>query len=92
MGRAGRFIINFWYWKNGNSMRHLNLFLYEWKHFIRSPFKIVAILIFTVAGVYGLNKGSELYSTQTSEIDIIEEVVARIKQIGKITEKEIIYE
>lgn len=85
MGRAGQFIINFWYWKNGNSMRRLNLFLYEWKHFIRSPFKIVAILIFTLAGVYGLNKGSELYFTQTSEIDKIEEVVAEDR--GKIVDE-----
>ena len=56
-------------------MRHLNLFLYEWKHFIRSPFKILAILIFVIAGLYGLHQGANLYHTQTAEINKIEDRV-----------------
>jgi hypothetical protein len=30
-------------------MRNLNIFLYEWKHFVRSPFKIVALFLFILA-------------------------------------------
>ena len=29
-------------------MKNLGIFLYEWKHFIRSPFKIVALLLFVL--------------------------------------------
>jgi len=52
-------------------MRSIDLFFYEWKHFSRSPFKIVALLLFTLAGIYGLNSGSKLYENQKSEITSI---------------------
>ena len=49
-------------------MRSLNIFLYEWKHFVRSPFKIVALLLFIVASIYGLHNGADLYKKQNAEI------------------------
>jgi len=50
-------------------MRILSIFLYEWKHFIRSPFKIVALLLFVVASIYGLYNGADLYKQQSAEIE-----------------------
>lgn len=54
-------------------MKNLDILLYEWKHFTRNPFKVVALLLFTVAGVYGLHNGAKLYREQTSEIERIRE-------------------
>jgi ABC-2 type transport system permease protein len=50
-------------------MKNVTLFLYEGKHFLRSPFKVVALLLFILAGVYGLHNGASLYDKQTSEIE-----------------------
>jgi ABC-2 type transport system permease protein len=50
-------------------MRGLDIFLFEWKHFVRSPFKIIALLLFTVACIYGLDNGADLYEKQNSEIE-----------------------
>jgi ABC-2 type transport system permease protein len=52
-------------------MKNLNIFLYEWKHFIRSPFKIVALLLFVLASIYGLHNGANLYEKQKAEIEKI---------------------
>ena len=52
-------------------MKNLNIFLYEWKHFIRNPFKIVALLLFVLASIYGLHNGADLYEKQTTEIEKI---------------------
>ena len=52
-------------------MRNLNIFLYEFKHFVRSPFKIVALLLFIIASVYGLHNGADLYEKQNAEIERI---------------------
>lgn len=46
----------------------ISIFIYESKHFLRSPFKIVAFLLFILAGVYGLYKGQNLYEKQTDEV------------------------
>ena len=56
-------------------MKSLNIFLYEWKHFIRNPFKIVAVLLFVIAAVHGLSNGASLYQQQTTEIKKIREQV-----------------
>jgi ABC-2 type transport system permease protein len=50
-------------------MRSLNIFLYEWTHFTRSPFKIAALLLFIVASIYGLHNGADLYEKQNNEIE-----------------------
>lgn len=55
-------------------MKIATIFLYEWKHFIRSPFKIIAVVLFIIAGVYGLHNGFNLYKKQTNEI---EKVIAK---------------
>ncbi|MEM1219759.1 MAG: hypothetical protein AAGH79_12650, partial [Bacteroidota bacterium] len=52
-------------------MKNLNVFLWEWKHFIRSPFKILAVLLFVVASLYGLHNGAHLYHKQQAEIERI---------------------
>ena len=57
-------------------MKPITIFLYEWKHFLRSPFKIIAVFLFVVAAVYGLFNGSNLYHKQFSEVKKIEENVA----------------
>ena len=56
-------------------MKSLDIFLYEWKHFIRNPFKIVAVLLFVISAVYGLHNGASLYQQQTTEIKKIQEQV-----------------
>ncbi|MEL7124484.1 MAG: hypothetical protein AAFO07_33920, partial [Bacteroidota bacterium] len=45
------------------------VFLYEWKHFVRNPFKVVALFLFIVAGVYALYNGANLYNKQVTEIE-----------------------
>ncbi len=61
-------------------MKSLVIFLYEWKHFTRSPFKVVALLLFIVAGVYGLHNGAALYQQQAMEIAKIEADAAEARQ------------
>ncbi len=61
-------------------MRYLNIFLYEWKHFVRNPFKIVALLLFVLAGVYGLYNGANLYEKQQTEIAKINQKAEEQKQ------------
>jgi len=61
-------------------MRNLDIFLYEWKHFIRSPFKIIAILLFVIASMYGLHNGANLYQEQKAEVEKIEQRVAEDRQ------------
>jgi len=50
-------------------MRSLEIFLYEWKHFVRSPFKIIALMLFIIASIYGLHNGADLYEKQHKEIE-----------------------
>lgn len=54
-------------------MRSIDVFLYEWKHLFRSPFKLVAILLFVVAGLYGLHNGKSLFDKQFAEINTLNE-------------------
>ena len=54
-------------------MRSFAIFIYEWKHFIRSPFKVVALILFIAAGIYALHNGANLYKQQVAEIDKIQE-------------------
>jgi len=76
-------------------MKSLNIFLYEWKHFIRNPFKIVAVLLFVIAAVYGLHNGASLHQQQTTEIEKIQEQVDEDKskylkmyEEGQLTDEE----
>ena len=61
-------------------MRSLNIFLYEWKHLVRSPFKIVALLLFILASVYGLHNGADLYNKQNTEIERLKEKAQEEKE------------
>jgi ABC-2 type transport system permease protein len=56
-------------------MRGISIFLYEWKHFSRSSFKIVALFLFCVASIYGLHNGADLYLKQHKEIEKLNEKV-----------------
>ena len=59
--------------KDAHTMKGLTIFLYEWKHFVRSPFKIVATVLFVFAGMYGLHNGEKLYQEQMGVIATISE-------------------
>lgn len=61
-------------------MRNLSIFLYEWRHFIRSPFKIIAILLFIIASIYGLYNGANLYEKQRTEVEKIEQKIKEERQ------------
>lgn len=53
-------------------MKHILLICKsEFLHFIRSPFKIVTLLLFILAAIYGLENGYRLFKTQQSGINII---------------------
>jgi len=64
-----------WNKENPISMSPFMIFWYEWKHFVRTPFKLVALLLFIFAGVYALHNGASLYNRQASEIAKINEKV-----------------
>lgn len=61
-------------------MTFVNIFLLEWKHFVRSPYKVIAILFFILASVYGIHNGFILYQTHTKEIAKIEKRVSEERQ------------
>ncbi|MGD1844613.1 MAG: hypothetical protein ACFB10_04390 [Salibacteraceae bacterium] len=61
-------------------MTSLNILGYEWKHFVRSPFKVVALLLFVAASVYGLHNGARLYETQMDEVANIEAKMSEARQ------------
>lgn len=52
-------------------MKAMGIFLFEFKHFLRSPFKVVATFLFLVAGIYGLHNGASVYQKQLKEIENI---------------------
>ena len=68
-----------------------NIFLLEWKHFIRNPFKVIAVLLFIIACLYGLHNGANLYHRQKAEIEKIDQRIAseRQKTIEKHFKKDI---
>ncbi|MFY7652828.1 MAG: hypothetical protein ACOVQE_08990 [Chitinophagaceae bacterium] len=49
-------------------MIQMRIIFWEWKHFVKNPFKILALLLFVAAGVYGLHNGANLYNKQMAEI------------------------
>ena len=61
-------------------MKNLALFLYEWRHFSRSPIKIIALLLIVVASAYGLHKGANLHKRQRAEVEKIEQKVQEERQ------------
>ncbi|MEM6397890.1 MAG: hypothetical protein AAF741_16190 [Bacteroidota bacterium] len=61
-------------------MKNLQIFLLEWKHFIRSPFKIIALALFIIAGMYGLHQGANLYQKQIAEIETIRNAAQEQRQ------------
>ncbi len=70
----------FWNQKNSAGMNPITIFLFEWKHLIRTPFKLVGLVLFILAAGYGLHNGAALYNKQTVEIEQINEKVKEEKQ------------
>ncbi|MCZ8355401.1 MAG: hypothetical protein O9340_11740 [Cyclobacteriaceae bacterium] len=52
-------------------MKYLSVLLFEWKHFVRNPFKVIAWVLFVIAAVYGLHNGASLFNKQQKEIEAI---------------------
>ena len=51
--------------------KYLKLVKVEYSHLIGSPFKIVSILIYAIAVIYGCQNGYSLFKKQNEEILII---------------------
>lgn len=60
-------------------MSGVKIFLFEWKHFVKNPFKIVAVLLFVIAGLYGLHNGASLFQEQQGEINDIQAKAAQAR-------------
>ncbi|MFY8025827.1 MAG: DUF3526 domain-containing protein [Sediminibacterium sp.] len=60
------------------------ILLNEYQHFIRSPFKVVSLLLFMGAAIYGLQNGLTLYKKQQLEIAAIktkdQESIQKVEQ------------
>lgn len=61
-------------------MNHLAILLYEWKHFTRSPFKAIALMLYLLASIYGLHKGARLYDIHNAAIAATEQKVEKERQ------------
>ena len=61
-------------------MNSFKTFLYEGRHFVRNPFKAVALLLFVLAGIYGLHNGAKLYEKQQLEIEKINQNIKKDRQ------------
>jgi len=57
---------------------------YEWLHLWRNPFKVVAIILFILAGFYGLQNGYHLYQERTQEVAKIEHEAQQIRDGAEI--------
>ena len=49
-------------------MRGLNVFLYEFKHFIKTPAKVITYLFFVFACMYSIYNGFDLQIQQQNTI------------------------
>lgn len=61
-------------------MKQLAIFLFERTHFFRNPFKLSALLLYVLAGGYGLHNGAALYEKQVAAITEVEEKAAEDRQ------------
>lgn len=50
----------------------ITIIQYEFRHFARSPFKILSLILFVGAAVYGLQNGYALFDKQSKETEAIE--------------------
>jgi ABC-2 type transport system permease protein len=49
-------------------MNVISMLLFEWTHFIKNKFKVVALLLFIICSLYSLNNGYQLYEAQKTEV------------------------
>lgn len=54
-------------------MKHSYIFFYEAKHLLKKPFKVIALLLFISAGIYGLHNGADVFHSHNSEVVRIKE-------------------
>ena len=63
-------------------MKYFQIFLFEWKHLGRTPFKWVALVSYLVAAAYSLHFGETLRNKQLSVLRSLEqkqeEMVAKV--------------
>jgi len=52
--------------------KNIIIILHEFKHLKKSTFKIIALILFVLASIYGLQNGYELFCKQKKEINSIE--------------------
>jgi ABC-2 type transport system permease protein len=63
-------------------MNTTSILLFEWNHFVKNKFKIIALTLFTICSFYSLNNGYQLYKTQKAAIkDIKSESVKNNQKI-----------
>jgi ABC-2 type transport system permease protein len=61
-------------------MRTVDIFLFEFKHFSRNKFKVLAFILFLLAGIYAIYNGISLQQKQQLEIKNIEQQALKDKQ------------
>mgnify|MGYP001176269555 FL=1 len=75
--------------------RFFEITVFELRHFLRSPFKMVSLVLFIAAGFYACQNGYSLYRTHLSEItaikknndDYVNKMILQYEEIEKGTEK-----
>jgi ABC-2 type transport system permease protein len=69
-------------------MKKWFIFIFEWKHFIRNPFKVLALVLFFASAIYGINNGVELFEQQNQKIKTIKEIASEgAKEINAYYQK-----
>ncbi len=75
--------------------RFFAITIFELRHFLRSPFKIISLALFIAAGIYACQNGYSLYRIHSSEIraiktnneDYVNKMISQYEEIEKGTEK-----
>ena len=50
-------------------MNTISILFFEWKHFVKSKFKVIAFLLFICSCLYSLNSGYQLWTKQNKQVD-----------------------
>ena len=61
-------------------MNTISILLFEWKHFVKSKFKVVAFLLFICSCLYSLNSGYQLWSKQNEQLVQLQEETQKNNQ------------
>jgi len=63
-------------------MRYATIIKSEFRHFVRSPFKVISLVLFIGASIYGLQSGYDLYNKYNKELATISEADKETAQKG----------